>query len=82
MLVTPLAASINSDKDIILCEFDPGVSKPGTKKPRPGEGELLWLRVLRLLRCITLVGTEDEVDGFGEFSAIFKISVGYDPMLG
>ena len=41
MLVTPLAASINSDKDIILCEFDPGVSKPGTKKPRPGEGELL-----------------------------------------
>ena len=31
MLVTPLAASINSDKDIILCEFDPGVSKPGTK---------------------------------------------------
>ena len=69
----PLAASMISCKDIILWLFDPGFSKPGTKNPRPGLGDELWLRVRRLLRFLGLTGTtgfEFEVEGLGDESAM------------
>ena len=65
-----------SCKDIILWLFEPGFSNPGTKNPRPGLGDELWLRVRRLLRFWGLTGTTGlefspfEVEGFGDESAM------------
>ena len=75
LILLPLAASIISCKDIILWLLDPGFSKPGTKNPRPGLGDELWLRVRRLLRFWGLTGTTEfsdfeEVEGFGDESAM------------
>ena len=60
--------------------FDPGLSKPGTKNPRPGDGELLWLRVLRLFLfwifattvVAVLFAPEVLATTEGYFSAIFN----------
>ena len=65
MLVSPLAASITSLRDILAWLAPSGcrLLKPGMKKPRPGlaEGELeLVLRVRRRFCRFILMGEEEE----------------------